>query len=438
MLRLQARDREILRLAVPAFGALVAEPLYVLADTAIVGRIGTKELAGLAVATGILLTGYSIFIFLAYGTTAAVSRLIGAGEHRAAAHQAVQGVWLATTIGVVLALVTWPASPALVGLFSDDDAVRANAIVYLRISLFGLPAMLLTLAGVGYLRGRYDTRRPLLVAGVTALVNLVVEAVLIFGYGFGIGASALATVIAQWLGAAAYLWWIATGVREHDVGLRPDHATMARLARVGGHLFVRTAALRGAFVGATAVAGRKGDTALAAHQIAFNLWMLTALILDAVAIAGQAIVGRVLGQGDAAEARAASDRMLVMSTAVAIVLGVALLATSPFVTNVFSDDADVVRVSSFLLLWVAALQPLSGVVFALDGVLIGAGDQRYLAWAMAVAALAYVPLAWAVAVVDAGIGWLWASLVAFMAFRAIGMWHRYRTNRWAVTGAVRA
>jgi putative MATE family efflux protein len=436
-LRIGDDDRAIFRLAVPALGALIAEPLYVLADTAIIGHLGTPQLSGFAIATGIVLTGYSVFIFLAYGTTASVGRLIGAGQEREAAHQAIQGIWLASIVGVVLALGLWPVARPLITLFTDDPVVRAQALVYLRISLPGLPAMLITLAGVGYLRGHQDTRRPLWVALATALFNLVLETVLIYCFDYGIGASALSTTLAQWLAAACYLRWIAQAVRGFDVALKPHGATIARLARVGGHLLVRTAALRGAFVLGTAVASHLGPTDVAAHQITFNMWMLLALTLDAVAIAGQSIVARHLGAGDAAAARASAVRMVEWSIAVGVLLGIVVLATRGIIPAVFTDDHAVRDLTRFLLLFLALLQPLSGVAFALDGILIGAGDQRYLAYAMTVALLVFVPLAIAVDVTDAGIGWLWGANIAFMTVRCWGMQRRFATNAWAVTGAVR-
>jgi putative MATE family efflux protein len=436
-LRIGEDDREIFRLALPALGALIAEPLYVLADTAIIGHLGTPQLSGFAVATGIVLTGYSIFIFLAYGTTASVARLLGAGQQRAAAHQAIQGIWLASIVGVALALGLWPLSRPLISLFTSDPVVRSNALVYLRVSLPGLPAMLITLAGVGYLRGQQDTRRPLWVALGTALFNLVLEAVLIYGLDYGVGASALSTTLAQWLAAACYLRWIAQAVGGFDVSLKPDGATIAKLARVGGHLLVRTAALRGAFVLGTAVASHLGPTDVAAHQIVFNMWMLLALMLDAVAIAGQSIVARHLGAGNAAAARAAAVRMVEWSLVVGVALGVAVLASRSVIPNVFTDDHAVRELSRFLLLYLALLQPLSGAAFSLDGILIGAGDQRYLAFAMSAALLVFVPLAITVDITDAGIGWLWAANVAFMTVRCWGMYRRFGTNKWAVTGAVR-
>jgi putative MATE family efflux protein len=431
-------DREIFRLAVPALGAMIAEPLYVLADTAIIGHLGTPQLSGFAVTTGIVLTGYSLFIFLAYGTTASVARLLGAGEDRAAAHQAIQGIWLATIAGVVLALVLGAFARPLITLFTDDPVVRTNALVYLRISLPGLPALLITLAGVGYLRGQQDTRRPLWVALGTALFNLVFESILIYGLDFGIGASALSTTTAQWLAAACYLRWIGQAVRGYDVTWRPERAAIAKLARVGTHLFVRSAALRGATVIATAVAGHLGPIDLAAHQIISNLWMLTALMLDAVAIAGQSIVARHLGAGNAPAARASAVRMINWSIAVGVLLGLLVIATSRVVPHVFSDDPAVRDLTEFLFIFLAVIQPVSGLVFALDGILIGAGDQRFLAGAMAIAFVVYLPLAIGIDVTNAGIGWLWGAMLLFMLARGWALYRRFAGEAWAVTGAVRA
>ena len=327
----------------------MAEPLYVLADTAVIGHIGTPQLSGFAVATGILVSAFAVFIFLAYGTTASVGRLLGAGNEREAARQAVQGLWLAAVAGVVVALALWPLGPWLIARFTDDAQVRTNAAVYLNISLPGIPAVLLTLAGVGYLRGLQDTTKPLMVALATALFNLLFESVLIYGFDQGLGASALSTVIAQWLAAAAYLRWTYVAVRRVGVGIAPIASAIARLARVGGHLFIRTLALRGSFVAGTAVAGRMGTVDVAAHQIAFNLWMLLALILDAVAIAGQSIVARLLGAGDRANAIAAGRRMVQWSIRVGVLLGVLLLALRPILPPLFTEDhavRDLTRVPS--------------------------------------------------------------------------------------------
>lgn len=430
-------DREILRLAVPALGALLAEPLYLLADTAVVGHLGTEALGGLAVAASILLIGYSLFIFLAYGTTASVARLLGAGDERQAAHQAIQGLWLAVLIGVVLAALGLVFAGPLVGLLGATGEVRTNALLYLRISLAGVPATLLVLAGTGYLRGLQDTRTPLVVAIASAAFNLVLELVLIFGLGFGIGASALSTVIAQWGAAAVYVAWVRRAVRRHEVALGPHPSTLGRLAVIGRDLFVRTAALRGAFLVATAVAARLGPIQLAAHQIAFELWNFLALTLDAIAIAGQAMIGRLLGAARAPDARAVARRMLELGLLYGVALGASIALLRPWLPQLFTNDREVADLAGFLLLFVAAMQPVNGLVFVLDGLLIGAGDLRFLAWAMVAALAVFLPLALAVVRLDLGIGWLWAALFVFTLARLAGLGGRFLSGRWVIVGAER-
>ncbi len=428
-------DREIVRLAGPAFVTLMAEPLYLLADTAVVGHLGTDQLGGLAVASAILLTSYSLCIFLAYGTTAAVARLLGAGDRRAAAEQAVQGLWLGGGVGVALAVVLGLVGSPLVHALGAEGAVATNALVYLRISLAGLPFLLLTLAGTGYLRGLQDTRTPLLVALGTAALNLGLELVLVVGFDQGIGASALGTVLAQVAGGLVYLAAVRRAARADGVGLAPDLAAQRALLRVGRDLVVRTAALRGSLVALTAVATRIGRDDVAAHQIVFEVWNLLAMALDALAIAAQAMVGRLLGAGDAAGARAASKRLLVLGLLASAATGMLVVVVSPVLPRFFSPDQDVVDLARFLLLWVALLQPLGAVAFVLDGVLIGAGDQHFLARAMALAALGLAIAIAPVLPLGLGIGWVWAAFAVLMAVRAATLLLRFRGDRWLVTGA---
>ncbi len=433
----RSTDRQILRLAFPAFLALVAEPLYVLADTAVVGHLGTPQLAGLGVASSILLTSYALFVFLAYGTTGAVARLLGAGDRAEAARQAVQGLWLALGLAVIVGGVLVVAAPALVGALGAEGAVRSNALVYLRISLVGLPALFLTMAGTGYLRGLQDTRTPVVVAVATSVANLAIQLVLIEGFDQGIGASALATVLAQTGGAATYLWRVGSEARRLGVSLRPDRSAIRRLAMVGRDLVIRTAALRASLLAATAVATRIGTADVAAHQIAFELWSFLALALDAVAIAGQSLTGHALGAGDPEGARVAGRRMLQWGVAAGVVFAALIVALRPWLPEIFTDDPAVAALAAFLLWWVAVLQPVNGVVFVLDGILIGAGDTRYMAGAMVASMAAFLVAAGAVAVTGAGIGWLWAALAVLMVARLATLFTRFQTGAWAVPGAAR-
>ncbi len=428
-------DRDIYRLALPALGALVAEPLYRLTDTAVVGHLGTDELAGMTIANAVLATGFAVFIFLAYGTTSAVARLIGAGEHGRAAHQAVQSLWLAVGLGVALSAVLWVTADPLIRLLGGEGDVADNARVYLQISVLGLPVTFVILAGTGYLRGLQDTRTPLFVAIGTALVNLALEVWWIFGLGFGIGASALSTVIAELLAATIYVTMIRRATREHRTPWWPHARTIAGLGRAGVSLFLRTAALRGAFTLATAVAARIGTAELAAYQIAFELMYLMALALDAIAIAGQAMTGRFLGAGDAVAARAAGRRMIEWAVVAGVGAGAVLAVLSPVLGEVFTDDPAVLALTGTLIFYVAVLQPLNGYVFALDGILIGAGDLAFLARAMLLAFLVFAPAAVAVLVFDLGIDWLWAALALLFLSRAVVLGRRFHGDDWVRLGA---
>ena len=434
-MQLAGTDRELLRLAVPAVGALVAEPLYLLADTAVVGHLGTSPLAGLAVASGVLLFAYGMCIFLAYGTTASVARLTGAGRPEAAAAQAVQGLWLAASLGVALAVLGAWFGQRLLGLLGAEGPVLDQAGTYLRISLLGAPAMLVMLAGVGYLRGLRDTVRPLWVAVGTAALNLILEVVLIYGFGLGIGASAAATVVAQWIGAGCYLVWIGSEVRCYEVSLGPDWSALRRLALVSTDLMVRNLSLGGTFLVGTSVAARIGAAPVAAHQVAFLVWMMLALTMDGLAIAAQAMVGTALGAGDGDGARRIGRRTIVWSVGVGITLGLALLFARDSVSGLFSNDPAVVGLAGFLLLHVGLMAPLSGVAFALDGILIGAGDQRFMARAMTASALVATAVMAAGRLADLGIGWLWAAIWVFVAGRSVILGARFRGNHWVVLGA---
>ncbi|MDQ1379537.1 MAG: hypothetical protein QOJ71_256 [Actinomycetota bacterium] len=428
-------DREILRLAIPAFGALAAEPLYVLADTAIVGHLGTRPLGGLGVAGAILSVAFGVFNFLAYGTTATVARRIGAGDRKAAAEHGVAGVWLALGLGIALAVVGIALSGPIVSAMGASARVAPFARTYLRISLVGAPFVLVALAGTGYLRGLQDTRTPLVIALSANGANLVLEVVLVYGIHLGIAGSAWGTVIAQVAAAFAYLVIVRRNVRASKASARPDPTQLRAAGTIGAYLTVRTGTLLLAFTAATSIASRIGDAQVAAHQIAFQLWLLLALCLDAIAIAGQAIVGRALGANDADLARAASRRMIQWGVGVGLVLGLLVLALDPVLALVFTRDPAVRNELRPVLVAVALMQPLGGAVFVLDGILIGAGDVRYLALAMTGATLCFVPCAAIVLTTGAGLIALWTALFVFMAARLYGMSRRFRSNVWLVTGA---
>lgn len=437
-LRLRLRhphDREILRLAVPAFGALVAEPLFLLTDSAIVGHLGTPQLAALGVAGSLLATAVSLCVFLAYGTTAAVARRVGAGDLRSAIAQGVDGLWLAAGLGTVLALAGLLAAEPLVAAFDPSPTTTSYALTYLRISLAGLPAMLVVLAATGVLRGLQDTRTPLVVAAVGAAANVALNLALVYGAGLGVAGSALGTVLAQAGMAVAFVVVVVRGARRHEASLRPDLPGIRAAASAGVPLVVRTATLRAALLVMTFVATDAGTVAVAAHQVAFTIWLLLSLALDAVAIAGQAIVGRYLGAGDVAGARSATRRMVEWGAAAGGVLGLVVVGLRAAYVPVFTPDADVRSLLAAVLVVAALFQPVCGIVFALDGVLIGAGDGRYLAWAGVGTLVVFVPLAGLVLVTDGGLVALWWAFSAFLVARLVTLVLRWRGDTWLVTGA---
>lgn len=430
-------DAEILRLALPAFGALVAEPLFLLADSAIVGRIGTTALGGLGVASQALTTLVNVSIFLAYGTTAAVARQLGAGNRRAAIRQGIDGLWLAAGIGAAVLAAGWPLAPVIVHAFGASAGVTEGAVTYLRISLLGAPAMLAVLAGTGVLRGLQDTRTPLAVAVSANAVNIAANAVLVLGLRWGIAGSAWGTVMAQNAAALAYLAVVARGARRAGVAFRPDLAGVRAVARAGAALVIRTLALQAVLIVTTVIAARQGDDAIAAHQIAFRLWMLLALALDAIAIAAQAITGRYLGAGDAIGARAATRRMTGWGVVYGTVFGLLLLAARPVLPAVFAASPGVAHLLLAVLLVAAVQQPVAGVVFVLDGVLIGAGDQDYLAVAGLATSAVFAGAAACVLAAGGGLIALWLAYSLWLVARFVSLVLRARGTAWLVTGAAR-
>jgi putative MATE family efflux protein len=432
-----AHDREILRLAVPAFGALVAEPLFLLSDSAIVGHLGTAQLGGLGVAGQALSTLVYVCVFLAYGTTAKVARQVGAGDLRAALRQGIDGMWLALAIGAALVVAGWPLVPWIVDAFGASPGVAPYAETYLKISLFGIPAMLLVFAGTGVLRGLQDTRTPLVVSIGGFSLNLLLNALFVLVLGWGIAGSAWGTVLAQTAGAAVYAAVVLRAARKHGAPVRPDLDGLWTSATTGFGLLVRTAALRIVLIVGTSIAARMGDPEIAAYQVGFQIWTLLAFALDAIAIAGQAITGRYLGASDIAGTRAVTRRMVWWGIGCGVTFGLAILAVRPWLPGLFTSDGDVRHLLLASLVLVAVMQPVAGVVFVLDGILIGAGDGSYLAVTTLVATVVFLPAAIVLYRADAGLVGLWAAIGLWMLTRMLTLGLRARGDRWMVTGAVR-
>jgi MATE family, multidrug efflux pump len=424
-------DREILRFALPALGALAAEPLYVLVDTAIVGHLGRPQLAALGLAGTVLAGAFTIFNFLTYGTTAVVARASGAGQHERAARLAAQALWVSLGIGVVLVVVCEAlAGPLLHGLGGHGRS-GAYALTYFRIAAVGLPAALVALAGQGYLRGVSSLRRPLEIVVVANAVNVVLELLFVYGFHWGIAGSAAGTAIAQ---AGMGVAFVVELLRPHADSRRPSLREMKPMLRVGRQIFVRTAALYASFLVAASVCARMGDAQLGAHQIALELFFLLALILDSVAIAGQVIVGRMLGSGDAEGAYASALRMIAWSVVVGAAFSIVLLPLAHVVPRAFTGDHAVLQQAASLWPYFVLMQPLGGAVFALDGILIGASDTGYLMWSMLAASAVFIALAALALAFGWGVVGVWVALDVLIAARLALLGVRFASRRWAVTG----
>lgn len=424
-------NRRILALAVPALGSLAIEPLYVLVDTAVVGRLGTAPLGGLALASTVLNTSFWICNFLSFGTTQRVAFLFGRRDERGAAAVGVQALWLAAGLAVVLSVAIVAAGTPLARALGGRGEVLAAASTYLRISAAGIPFVLVALAGNGYLRGVQDTRTPLWIAAGANVVNLVVELWLVFGLHLGVAGSAWSTVLAQGLAALAFAGVMIRAVRRTRAPLRPGRGELSRLVTAGRRLVVRTGALLTALVAATSLAARLGDDVLAGHQIALQVWTFLALVLDALAIAGQALTGAALGAGDAEHARAVGRRLLSIGFAAGAAIAVVVAAAASPLARLFTPDPAVLARATVGLMLVGAMQVPAAGVFVLDGVLIGASDNRFVQWAMLGALGVFAAAAATLRPLGLGIAGIWLALAAWMLARLAANWLRFAGRAWA-------
>ena len=427
--------REILALALPALGALVAEPLFVLADSAIVGHLGPAQLAGLGTAGAALSTLVNVCVFLAYGTTAQVSRLMGAGRRREALARGVDGMYLAAGLGLVLGVIGAVAAGPIVRVLGATAAAAPSAETYLRVSSAGLPGMLLVLAATGLLRGLHDMRTPLVVAGVAAVANTVLNWLLVYPAGWGIAGSAAGTAAVQTGMALVYVRSARRACRAEHLTPRPQWQALRASLSANAALLTRTIGLRIYLLAGVWAAGSLGTVALAAHTIATNLWSTLALALDALAIAAQALVGHELGAGRTREVRVVVARMNRWGLGFGVITGVGLLALSPVLAGVFTDDPAVRHALIPALLIAALFQPVAGVVFVLDGVLIGAGDATYLAWASLACTALFLGAVALVLAAGWGLAGLWGAIGMFTLARLVFLWIRARGTAWMRIGA---
>lgn len=424
--RLTPIDRRVLALAVPALGTLATEPLYRLVDTAIVGRLGTEQLAGLAIAATILALVVAGSNFLTYGTTERVAGRLGAGRHAAAADVGVQAVWLSLMVAAVAVPVLILGARPLASALGADGQVLEFAVEYLRISALGVPFVLIALAVQGVQRGASDYRTPLVILVLSNVANLLIELVLVFGFGLGLAGAAWSTVVAQAGAGVAFL--VVVRPRLKPAGIRrPDRREMAPLLTAGRHLLLRVGSMLAVFTGATAIAARVDDATLAAHQVAMAMFLFLALVLDALAVPAQTLVADDLGRngGEAAEI---ARRVVLLSVVAATAMAIVLALVAPILPHGFSDDPAVISRATAALLFLAGILLPGAVAFADDGALIGAGDYRFLGRAAFGYLLAIIPIAAAVlAVPSLGIAGIWMGLTAWMILRAVVNTRRLRS-----------
>lgn len=433
-------DRSIAHLAIPALGALIAEPMFLVVDSALVGHLGAVPLAGLAVAGAILQTAVGLMIFLAYSTTPIVARRRGAGDLRGAVQAGIDGLWLALGIGALVGAVLYATSAPLVAAFGVATDTAEQALAYLTVSCFGIPAMLVVFAASGLLRGLQDTRTPLAVAVIGFAINALLNWWFIYGLGFGIAGSAWGTVIAQWGMVVVYLVVIARHAKRAGAGFLPHRDGLGHAGRSGGWLFVRTLGLRAALLATVFAATSHGTAATAGYQVVFTVFTTAAFALDALAIAAQALIGDALGSRDASRARAIVRRTVFWGIVSGAVMGALLAVSSPVIGRVFTSDETVLAILPPAMLVLGLSLPLGGLVFVLDGVLMGAGDARYLAWTSLANLAVYLPVLWAITVlVPTGTAALVALTagftIAFMLARAVTLGIRARSGRWVILGA---
>ena len=434
-------NRQILALAVPAFGALIAEPLFLLADSAIIGHLGTAQLAGVGIAATVVQTVVGLMVFLAYSTTPAVARHLGGGRLKQALEVGRDGLWTAAGLGVLLAIAGSLAGRPLLQALGARVEVLEHATSYFVWSMPGLLAMLVVLAAMGVLRGLQDTKTPLIIAGIGAAVNAGLNVVLVYGADLGVAGAALGTSLTQWGMAIAYLVLLGRQFARENVRLTTGWRGIRGHLTVGSWLMLRTLSLRAAILATVVVATAQGAENLAAYQLTMTIFNFLAYALDALAIAAQALLGKELGARDLDQrterdgVRHLMHRLIRWGLAFGVITGLVVGLAGPYLGFLFTPSESVQYLFGIALVVVAVGQPLAAYVFVLDGVLIGAGDARYLAQAGLINIIAYAPLLWAVMQFAgggaAGTAWLWIAYAGgYIGARALTLGWRIRGDRW--------
>lgn len=383
--------KQVLALAVPALGALVIEPLLLLIDSIMIGYLGTAQLAGLSLASTILLTIVGLFVFLAYSTTAVTARALGAGRQDEGVQAGIQAIWLAALLGLILAVGLIVFAPSIVTALGADPQIAAESTLYLRGSALGIIGMLVVLAATGTLRGLLDMKSPLYVVAAGAVVNVGLNFLLIFWIGLGILGAGIALATTQTLMALALVLIILRKSRHLNISRRPAWGGLWGAFKEGSPLLVRTVSLRIALLATVTVATSAGVAALAAHQVVNSVWTLSAFILDALAIAAQSLVGVAVGSGHAAHLRRLTRKLTLWGVGAAVILGAIVALGAPWIPLAFGSDTEMHVMATSALRAAGLLMPIAGAVFVLDGILIGASEGKYLAYMGVVTLVLYLP-----------------------------------------------
>jgi MATE family, multidrug efflux pump len=426
--RRDPRDRAIAALAIPALGTLAIDPFVSIVDTAWVGRLGTAPLASLAIASAVFIAIFSIFNFVPAAVTPLVAGQVGKRDIPRAGSIAVGSIVATAGIGVIVSIVAILLAEPLTRIFGGDASVLHDATAYLRIRFLALPAVLVVMAGHGIYRGHSDTRTPLYVAIGMNLINLVLDPIMIFTLGLGVEGAAWATVIAQVFAAAWFLVLIfgthrgrlGTGRSVRGVRSLP----IGKIIGAGWPMMIRSAALLFAISATTVVASRISTQAVAAHQIAMQVWLFLSFVLDSFAVAAMAMIGTDLGAGDRRAARAIGNRLLALGFVAGLGLSALLVVTAPFVGSIFTSDPAVLDGLSSIYVFVVVLQPITALVYVWDGIGVGASAFVFLAVSMFAAAV--VSLVVLVVFGDTLIG-VWAGVAALTVGRLVALagWYSF-------------
>ncbi|WP_022868890.1 MATE family efflux transporter [Schaalia vaccimaxillae] len=430
-----ALRKQILALAIPALGALIAEPLFTFIDSAMVGHLGTAQLAGLGLASTVLNTIVGIFIFLAYSTTALAGQALGAGRPDRAIGSGIEAMWLAAGLGILSAIALTLWTEPILTFVGATAKTMPHASAYLKWSAPGLVPMFVVYAATGTLRGLQDTKNPLIAASAGAAFNVVANWILMYPLSMGVGGSGAGTTLTQTLMAVGLGWVVVRAARTHKVRLAPSLGGLGQAALEGVPLLVRTIALRLALMGTLTVAAAVSVTALATHQVVWTVWSFAAYLLDALAIAAQAMFGYAVGAGDVARMRQLLATLTRWGAVAGAGIGAVLVMMSPWLPRFFGSDAAMHDMGTILLMLAAVFMPVAGIVYLLDGVLIGAGRGRFLAVSGVINLAVYAPVLWGLRTwVDSSASHsnqLAPMALLWLAFAGLYMGLRAAANAWA-------